>query len=559
MARIKDTSVEEVRRRAEIVDVVSLRTSLRKVGGDRFSGRCPFHDEKTPSFSVSAGKGFYHCFGCGKGGDVVTFIRESEGLDFAGAIEWLADRYRVPLEYEETSPEDARRRQTRERLYALLEQATSFFERHLWDSPGAASVREYVAGRGISEETARAFRLGLSPGRGLVAKAREKGFTVDELKTTGLANHRGNDYFPYRLMFPLADARGRIVGFQARKLHDDDPLQGKYVNTREGDLFKKGNVLYGLHLARPEIAKQDRGLVVEGNMDVIALHQAGVRTAVASMGTSLTEAQLRELARLTKRLYLCFDADAAGEDATLRGMELAVAEGFEVRVVTLPKGQDPADAPEGFEERLSSAESYVHYRVRLEIERATDKNEAYVRAREVLSRVPDTPDRQEALRLLADRLDLPREMLQGIAPASRSGGPAAIASRAEPPRVLAAGERLERDVLAACLAYPALREVLATVSPEHFESPLHRRFRERILAGAESRPDDDAELIALHAELDARAERDAIDERTGRERLLRLGERRLKRELLAAGSDLARTTELQARLAKIRQRLTDLQ
>ncbi|MBM3677958.1 MAG: DNA primase, partial [Actinobacteria bacterium] len=396
MPRIKDASVEEVKRRAEIVDVISLRTSLRKVAGDRYTGRCPFHDEKTPSFSVSASKGFYHCFGCGAGGDVVKFVRESEGLDFTGAIEWLADRYRIQLEYEETSPAEAQRRQTRDRLHSLLEQAAAFFERCLWDADFAADVRAYVAGRGISEETARAFRLGLSPGRGLVAKAREKGFTLDELKAVGLANQRGNDYFPYRLMFPLADARGRIVGFQARKLRDDDPLQGKYVNTREGELFKKGNVLYGLHLARPAIAKQDRAIVVEGNMDVIALHQAGVETAVASMGTALTEAQLRELARLTRRVFLCFDADAAGEEATLRGMELAVGQGFDVKVVPLPEGQDPADAPAAFSARLAEAETYVHYRVRLELERATDRNEAYLRARDVLSRTPDTPDRQEA-------------------------------------------------------------------------------------------------------------------------------------------------------------------
>src|SRR5438034_4424598 len=150
-------------------------------------------------------------------------------------------------------------------------------------------------------------------------------------------------------MFPLADARGKIVGFQARKLRDDDPLRGKYVNTREGELFHKSAILYGLHLARTAIAKQDRAVVVEGNTDVIALRQAGLEPVVASMGTALTERQLKELGRLTRRLFLCFDADAAGEDATLRGMELALAQGFDVRVVTLPRGQDPADAPEGFE------------------------------------------------------------------------------------------------------------------------------------------------------------------------------------------------------------------
>ena len=248
MARIKESSVEEVKQRAEIVDVVSLRTSLRKVAGDRYTGRCPFHDEKTPSFSVSAGKGFYHCFGCGVGGDVVKFVRESEGLDFTGAIEWLADRYRIQLEYEETSPEEARRRVTRERLYGLLEQAATFFERCLWDLDTAAGVRAYIEARGISEETAKAFRLGLSPGRGLVTKAREKGFTSDELRVTGLANQRDRDYFPYRLMFPLADARGRIV----RVVFAGPAAAGPTVRSWDGRATGGAMAAPGLYLARLE-------------------------------------------------------------------------------------------------------------------------------------------------------------------------------------------------------------------------------------------------------------------------------------------------------------------
>ena len=206
-------------------------------------------------------------------------------------------------------------------------------------------------------------------------------------------------------MFPLADARGRIVGFQARKLHEDDPLRGKYVNSPEGELFHKSAILYGLHLARTAIAKQERAVVVEGNTDVIALRQVGFEPVVASMGTALTERQLKELQRLTRRLYLCFDSDAAGEDATLRGMELATSLGFDVRIVTLPKGQDPADAPAGFEARLGGAESYIVYRVRLELDRTPDRQEAFVRTREILQRNEDSPEWQDALRLLAGRLE----------------------------------------------------------------------------------------------------------------------------------------------------------
>jgi len=550
MARIKDQSVRDVVAAANIVDVVGLRTSLRKSSGTRYMGRCPFHDERSASFSVNSDLNLYHCFGCGKGGDVVTFVRETEGLDFVGAIEWLAERFRVTLEYEESSPQADESRRRRERLFAVLDQAAAFFERHLWDGTDGEPVRAYLASRGLGEAVSKEFRLGLSPGKGLAAKAREKGFTADELRTAGLTNQRGNDYFPPRLMFPLADARGRVIGFQARKLHDADPLKGKYVNSPESELFKKSSVLYGLHLARPAIAKQDRAVVVEGNTDVIALRQAGFEPVVASMGTALTEPHLHELARLTKRLYLCFDADAAGEDATLRGMERAHGQGFEIRVVVLPPGQDPADAPDGFEQRLGQAESYLHYRVRLELERADDRQEAFVRAREILSKAEDSPERQEALRLMADRLDLPRETLSGIAPAR--GATAGVGS-SQPKKLLDAGIRLEREALAAVVAHPDLTDALAGLAEEHFELEEHRRMRAALVARAQ--PDDD--LVPLLAELDATASSEGITRPTGTEMLLRLRERKLRRDLQGE-TDLARATELQAHVAKVRQALTEL-
>ena len=320
------------------------------------------------------------------------------------------------------------------------------------------------------------------------------------------------------------------------------------MNSPEGDLFKKSSILYGLHLAKGAISKQDRAVVVEGNTDVIALRQAGFEPVVASMGTALTENQVRELGRLqTRKLFLCFDADAAGQEATLRGMELATAQGFEVKVVALPAGQDPADAPEGFEDRLAGAESYLLFRVRIEIDRSADRQEGWIRVQEVLQRFEDSPQRQDALRLIADRLDLPRETLAGLAPVR--GGPSADAPEA--PRLLDAGDRLERDVLAACLAHPSLVRGLAELGAEHFDSELTQRFRAALVSGR-----DDPELTALRAELDARAAREAIDERTGQELLLRLRERKLKRDL--AGADLARTTELQAHLAKVRQALAEL-
>jgi DNA primase len=539
VARIKNESVEAVKAAADIVTLVEARTRLRKVGG-RYTGLCVFHEEKTPSFSVSPDRGTYHCFGCGVGGDAISFVRETESLDFVGAIEFLADRFRVPLEYEESSPEADRQRRQRDRLLSLLEQASAYYERRLWEGEDGASAREYLASRSLGEEVCREFRLGLSPaGALLVKKAQDKGYTRDELAGAGLVTRRGSDYFQRRLMFPLTDARGRVIGFQARKMHDDDPLRGKYVNSPESELFRKSNVLYGLHLARPAITKQDRAVVVEGNTDVIALRQAGLEPVVASMGTALTERQLRELGKLTGRVYLCFDGDKAGEDATLRGMELALKLGLDVRVVALPEGSDPADDPAGFEARLETAEPYAVHRVRLELDRARDRQLAYLRVQEVLNAIPESPERHDAWRLANDRLGLTVEL-------RRTG--AATLGAALSPRVVEAADKLERSALAGVRAHPDLGRALAEIGPEHFDSELNRQLRDHLAGTAAA---DDAELVGALAELDARAETEAIDETTARELLLRLRERRLRREL--AEADGERVKELQAELARVRQ------
>jgi DNA primase len=533
VARIKDSSVDEVKAVADMVAVVSARTPLRKAGG-RYLGRCPFHEERTPSFSVNAMDKLYYCFGCGAKGDLITFVRETEQLDFAGAIEWLADRFNVQIEYEETTPQQDARRRRRERLLELLDAAASFYERYLWDSQAGSLARDYLAGRGLGEDVCREYRLGLAlGGTTLTRKAIERGFTREELVAAGLINRRGNDYFSRRLVFPLADARGRVLGFQARKLHEDDPLRAKYVNSPEGELFRKGDLLYGLDHARAAIAKQERAVVVEGNPDVLALRQAGIEPVVAPMGTALTERQLKELSRLTNRIWLCFDGDAAGEAATLRGMELAAAQGLDVHVVALPAGFDPADLAEGFEQRLGTAETYLGYRVRLEIERAADRQEGFVRVREVLARFEDSPQRQDAIRFAADKLDLPKETQAGLAPRAAASSTGRIS-----PRLLDAGDRLERNALAGVAAHPSLTSVLAELGPEHFDSDEHQRLREQLLAGGEPDP-----------ELDARASAEGIDERTAEELLLRLRERRIRRELSEA--EPSRTLELQAALARI--------
>ncbi|HET6657215.1 MAG TPA: DNA primase [Gaiellaceae bacterium] len=545
MALIKKTSIEEVVAAADMVDVVQGRTQLRKSGA-RWVGLCPFHSEKTPSFGINPVEKLFYCHGCHKGGDLITFVRETEGLDFAQAVEWLADRTGTQLDYEETSPAQEARRKRRDQLESLLEDAASFYSRYLWDTAAGESARAYLTERGLTEEVCRDFRLGLSPGGDrLAVKAREKGYSQDELLAAGLVNRRGNDYYAGRLVFPLSNARGRVLGFGARRLHDDDPIKAKYVNSPEGELFRKSRIVYGLHRARAAIAKQDEAVVVEGYTDVLALHQRGRHTVVASMGTALTEEQLKELGHLTKRLFLCFDADAAGEAATLRGMDLAAARGFQVRVVALPPGVDPADAADSFDERLQAAVGYLRHRAEAEIERGGSRQEQFTRVQTALAGLPDSPDREEAVRFAADRLGLSPDMQAGLAPrAQRKTG--AVSDRA-----LEGGDRLEKRLLAAVAADPELVEhYLAPLDDRHFDDPLHRRLRAHLCGEI----DADDELLRARAELDATAETEHLDADSAKELFLRLEERMVRRELARLeGEDLARTVELQTLLTKIRE------
>jgi DNA primase len=548
MAVIAQASIEQVKAVADMVEIVGARTQLRKSGA-RWMGRCPFHEDRTPSFSVDPADKLFYCHGCGKGGDLISFVRETEGLDFVGAIEWLADRYRIPLEYEETSPQVEAGRKRKERLLALLEQAATYYGRTLWETPAGEPVRAYLAERGLADEVCKEFRLGLSPGGAVLAqKARGKGYAQEELVASGLVNRRGNDYYAGRLVFPLADGRGRVLGFGARRLHDDDPIPAKYVNSPESELFRKSSLVYGLHLARATIAKEDRAVVVEGYTDVLALHQAGLKPVVASMGTALTEPQLKELRRLTRHLYLCFDADAAGDSATLRGMELAVRAGFDVRVVPLPPGLDPADATEGFEERMGASVGYLKHRVALEIERAPSKQDAFAKVRDVLGAVEDSPERADAVRHAADRLGLAPDTAAGLAPRTmaRTGSVS--------PKLLDAGDRLERRLLAACSTSPDLIErYLRPLDDRHFDNSEHRRLRAHLVGDA---PMDEADLVLARAELGALAEEEHLDGDVARELFLRLEERLVRRELAElSGDDLARTVELQGVLAKIRDAL----
>ena len=348
MARYTDDSRDRVRDAVDMVDLVGSRVELRRAGVNRFEGLCPFHDERTPSFGINPAEKLYYCFGCGEGGDAFKFVQETEGVGFAGALEYLADRYGVALELVEEDPAAAQRRAERERLLELLERTAAFYVRYLWDSEEAAHAREYLAGRGLDESALREFRVGYAPSawdKVLVA-SRRTGFTDRELVAAGLASRsqkegRTYDRFRRRIMFPLCDQRGRVLGFGARAMGADQ--KPKYLNSSDGLVFHKGRHLFGADIARTPATKAGEVIVAEGYTDVIAMHQAGLRHTVGLMGTALTDEQVGELARLAPTVLLALDADAAGQEAMLRGARVAARRNLTLRVVPLPVGSDPAD------------------------------------------------------------------------------------------------------------------------------------------------------------------------------------------------------------------------
>src|SRR5579872_997406 len=338
MARYGDNAIDEVRQRADIVEIIGAHVRLRRTGRN-FVGLCPFHNEKTPSFSVNAERGFYHCFGCGAGGTVFNFIMKVEGLSFPEAIRSLATRYGVTLpELKNDGPGAAER----EALARANQTAAEFYAHVLWNTPDGEQAREYLKSRGISVETARAFMLGFSPARpASLAKALEKRGLTDAGVKAGVIKRDGSglyDAFRARVMFPIRDAQGRVIAFGGRVL---DARMPKYLNSPESPAYSKTRTLYGLHEARQAIASQDRVIIVEGYFDVIALWQAGFRETVASCGTSLTVDQLRLLQRYTKNVYACFDGDAAGRKASLRALEIFLQAGLLGRGIFIPTGFDP--------------------------------------------------------------------------------------------------------------------------------------------------------------------------------------------------------------------------
>ncbi len=382
MARYTNESKDRVRDAVDFAELVGARTELRRAGPARMEGLCPFHDERTPSFGIDPVQKVYYCFGCQASGDVFTFVQETEGVDFTGALELLAERYGVELQREQEDPREAEKRKRRERLLELLKRTAAYYERYLWESSEAAKAREYLLGRGLREEMLREFKVGYAPSawdRVLLASRAGK-YSNREVYDAGLAQRSKQtgqlyDRFRARIMFPLSDTRGRVLGFGARAMAEG--RGPKYLNTSDNELYHKGRHLYGADLARQHATRAGKVILCEGYTDVIALHQAGMRNAVGLMGTALTDEQVGELARMAQTVLLALDADSAGQEAMLRASGLAAKRKLELRVVPLPAGADPADLIEregaqAIEAAVERSVPFVRFRVERVLENGDD-------------------------------------------------------------------------------------------------------------------------------------------------------------------------------------------
>lgn len=332
------TDLEDIKARIDVVDFIGKYVPLKKAGTN-YKGLCPFHMEKSPSFMVSADKQIWHCFGCGKGGDVFKFVMEKEGLSFPEALQMLADQAGVTLSRVATAGLDKRKS-----LLAINELAAKFYQKVLSDTEEGRKAQSYLSGRGLVQETLVSFRLGCAPasGRALVDFLRKRDISEEDMEKAGLATRKGNylhDKFVHRVMFPIADGLGRVVAFTGRVL--DEKSVPKYLNSPETPIFKKGEVLFGLHLAKEHIQKLGYVVLVEGQMDVISSHQAGVKNVVATSGTAISDIQLQILRRYTDQLVLALDADNAGVEATKRVFELASKFDVSIKVVLLGEAKDP--------------------------------------------------------------------------------------------------------------------------------------------------------------------------------------------------------------------------
>jgi DNA primase len=577
MARFTRESVDRVKEAVDIVEIVSPYTDLQQRGQD-YWGNCPFHDERTPSFKVNPRDKLYYCFGCEASGDVFRFVEEQEGLDFASAVESLGERTGVELKREDEDPKAEERRRRKAKLWELLERTAKFYERYLWESPKAVKARAYLAERGLGEDVLRRFGVGMapSPWDQVLTGSQRAGFKVEELLAAGLAQkgRQGGHYdrFRNRITFPIRDQRGRVLGFGARALSPD--TQPKYLNSPEGELYRKSHTLYGIDRARGPIAKARRAIVVEGYTDVLALHQAGVEEAVAIMGTAITPEQVAMLAGLTDAVVLALDADRAGADAMIRAQKVAGGRGLELRVAAMPEGEDPADmlqegSSDRFMELVDGAIDLPSFRVdvalgRGELGSLAGRERVLEEVGPVLKAMGETAlGFDELVRKVADRLDTDPSLVLARVRSAREAGADQNGAGEPVPRPVAVSltprETRERALLAMCLVDPGTgRQFIEKLTDDHMSpsgTPALSWLRNHLDDPMSGLPRDDPALTSLITELVMRAESEPASEPAMQLNFDLLEQQRLEDGISAAQK--AGDYVVSSRLSQERAALTD--
>jgi DNA primase len=517
-------SAEEVKSHLDIVDVAGEYLQLKPAGSGSFKTCCPFHQEKTPSFFVNRQRQSWHCFGCDKGGDLISFVMGMEGMDFRDALELLAQKAGITL-----PSFDSRAAGERKRLHEVNDMAARFFRAQLLQSPQAEHARTYAESRGIDDLTGDLFKIGYAPNSwDALAKAlASRGVTEEEMVRAGLAaqSQRGSgvyDRFRNRLMFAIQDVHGNVAGFTGRLL-DPEAKEAKYVNTPETAVYKKSAVLYGLDKAKGEIKRKDLCVIVEGNMDALSSHRVGVQNVVASSGTALTGEQLKLIGRFTKNIAMAFDEDAAGSEATLRGLDLARAQDFRIKIISLPEdaGKDPDDViskdPKAWERAIAEAREIMEWIFRSAFRNAdaSHPEEKRAIARKILpeiKRIADPIVRDHWIKKLAEALGTGEQALRDVLANVKSAGTGKSEERPAEP---AAANRLSRErdlaerMLCILMLHPPLAEYLPTLCANALDRDLRAVYSAVIGRYDDGRSDADERTVKqLMDYLTIRADRD---------------------------------------------------
>ena len=477
---IPQDTVNRILDTAQIVDVVGDFVTLKKRGAN-YTACCPFHNEKTPSFSVSPSKGIYKCFGCGKSGTAVGFVMEHESLSYVEALKYLARKYHIEVVEKEESAEDIAQRQKNESLLLVSEYAGKFFQESLQTQEGQVIAMQYFHSRGLSDETIRKYGLGWAPvsRKALVDSARAAGYKEEFLLETGLAvrydDGRLVDRFHDRVMFPIHSVSGRIIAFGGRTLRTDKSV-AKYVNSPETEIYVKSRSLYGIYFAKSEISRKDKCILVEGYLDVLSMHQIGISNVVASSGTSLTVEQIRLIHKFTDNVTIIYDGDGAGIHAALRGIDLILKEGMNVKVVLLPDGQDPDD----FAKRHSQDEvldyiaqnerDFIGFKTDLLMDQAGNdplkKAELINDVADSVALMPDPVKRAVYIRSCSDKFSIDEQILVDRVSRQRTDMILAEQKQAERERQRAYAQRQDMPAPAGVDVPPLSMEDYADYAPE---------------------------------------------------------------------------------------------